>query len=913
MCDKSHSTANLRLISGILVDTLHLATMSTPNSPMQGPASNNGSEFPSPRPVLSTFPLPPWAGFPSPDVNADSSVSMETYSPSLRSNAVLSEQQDQDQANAQQDWAILLIDAERTEYLFVKNLSEGTQSVVQLCQELGDAHNKQFVVRKRSREHISTTRALRPDRECRIAQAIYRKRDQLLRDRSRQRQSEQQPRFTELLSFSNLPADSDSDNTNQGKFFRESFWRYCDGVGNLKDLLMFLAKKKQLPAALILHFIHEVLRAVQWLNTEDSNNNSSNDDDDEGDDCGAAIFHCDLHCRNILLEWDAAGMLQPVLGDFGYARLEPPHEPTWNERTLFVRGLNGGGGDDDDHDDESFMANLSSPPADYVAFQDPQDRMPLDFAHFAETLYRLLQVLIGTDMDFDRDDDDDDDDAASISSQQEQYDAVLSLLERLLEKGREDRQGCSIAPPEQRPPRPDISEEIAHAAALLDEYAYGDDNEQVKLALAAWSQSVPSVNPSAKDGRSLRPLSFATEEAARLMADKQRLGENGPYAVVNIRDEQSVKAGVRLLVAMRQDGGDPQETSSDAHHEPAWGLQSLPTSVSKGVPLFPSSSSSSVPSADNSDGQSPILTGLVIGRRPSSPARSNNDGEAGDSRQQQPQHSSPPRPIRNLSIHDDSSESFHRCSPASDGQNIARAPFFRTPPRLSSPNTSFTPMTSSPIVPHAEGQQDSDSAPLCQPSVSVGDGDGGDNNNSNKTTSSSKEGHGMSDATYLVPAAPTQPSSSNPAIFLRSQPTVPVPSPTASFTVRTRGQDAARAFMAGNPAAVSQVLQARDEAARSLLLSPPRSNFPPLPSSSSSSSPSSFLSSVYVQQLNGGLQARKDDGKQQKGNNEDVFHDKEKQKEEKEEVQIQQLKERIHKAEEERRGGWARSIRCKFV
>lgn len=746
----------------------------------------------------------PWAGFPSPDPASDGNgadtddlvSSRENYSLSLRSSTSFSPQRGQD--NAAQDWAILMIDAEQTKYLFVKKLSEGNQSIVQICQRLDDNDNdsdtKQFVVRKRSREPITATRASRPDRECKIAQAIYRKRDEFLRRPGAQEQR-QPPRFAELLSFANIPADNhenNSDKTNQGKFFRESFWTYCDGAGTLKDLLTLLAKNKQLPAALILHFIHKVLCAVQWLN---------GDTDDKN---GMAIFHCDLNCNNIFLDWDDAGNLQPVIGDFGYSRLEPPHEPAWNDRKLFIHSFN---------DNESDIANLSSPPADYVAFQNPQDRMPLDFAHFAETLYRLLQVIIEPDVYNDLNENDEHEAPTNTQQQQQQYDAIFSLLEALLEKGREDRAGGNQPATTQRPPRPDISGEIARAAALLSQLQE-DVEQQIKLALASWAQSVPSVNPSARNGRSLQPLLFATEEAAQIMAEAHKLGETGPYVVVNVRDAASVEAGVRLLVKMRQCGGGcDDDDEGPALEAGEWELPSPPS--------FSPPASCSLPSSLM--GASAYSTDPRTGEgvpRPSSKDEQHN-------------------PTQILHLSDDSSEFITINSiaiPSSEGQDITDIEFFHTPPPQ----------------------------PFSSP----------------------------------IPAT-TIPSSS----FFSP----PIP-PTTSFIPRTRGEDAARLFMEGRVDAEARVVRARAEAIRSFF-SPSSSSS--LPSLSPSPSPpgSSFVarsssSTSYVRRLGVALQGRRD--RWQQGEEEEVegFDG---------EVQIQQIQQRIKRAEDLRKTGLLKSIRCKFV
>lgn len=393
-------------------------------------------------------------------------------------------------------WSILMIDSNETRYFFVRTFGGGMQGVAQLCRVAND--DAQLVIRKKAIKNIARTRAVRRDRESRMAEEIHAQLDLLPRDTFRHR-------FSILLSDETLPAH-DAEHA----FFRESWWAYCDAGGNLGDFLTFLFRQNHgagrlvyRPHALILNLAHQVLLALQWLN-------------------GRGIYHLDSHAKNIFLAWEN-GTLVPVVGDFGYARLES--EPPFNSRFLFYP--------------ESGLANgqqsgLSSPPGDTDNL-GPDNRLPSDYVQFLESLRVLLHIV------FERSD--------------PQHEPMFNAVDTLLSVGLQERDDNQL-PENQRPPRADITAQIAGFKTAEQHYLAKGGAADNERALAAWRDKTSTD--------SLDVLVFNTCTEAYDAAHAQ-LGDQGPYAVVNVLDKASVHAGVARLRAAR---GLRNETSNGVHSSP---------------------------------------------------------------------------------------------------------------------------------------------------------------------------------------------------------------------------------------------------------------------------------------------------------------------------------------------------------
>lgn len=323
-------------------------------------------------------------------------------------------------------------------------------------------------------------------------------------------------RFSVLLAEETLPAEND-----EKVFFRESWWEFCDGGGNLSDFLGFLFHQNNRagtlpfqPHALILNIAHRVLLTLQWLN-------------------GQGIHHLDSHTKNIFLAWED-GMLVPVIGDFGYSRdiLEPPY----NDRRLWYpdSGLT-----------EAQKAALSSPPGDTDELS-PEDRLPSDYIKFLEALRIQLWMLYHS--------------TEPNPKYAQMFDAINALL-AIGEQEREDNQ----LPESKRPPRADVSKEIARFKEAEQHYLASGGAADNERALAAWRAKTSSAPP-------LGPLVFPTRAEAAATAHKQLEGQ-GPYAVVNLLDERSIRAGAARLRSLRsgRDDGDGRRDPSGSGASPSSG------------------------------------------------------------------------------------------------------------------------------------------------------------------------------------------------------------------------------------------------------------------------------------------------------------------------------------------------------
>lgn len=394
-------------------------------------------------------------------------------------------------------WAILLIGCQHNEYLFVKTLASGSQGTAQLCRQLNDG---QLVVRKRGLQTIPPGRAVRGDRECRIARIIRRRLAELPPGAPRHR-------FSELISFETLPADGSGQ-----EFFRESFWNFYDGGGNLGDLLLFFLRNKLRPHALVLNLMRSVLLALQWLNS-------------------CHIHHLDCHSKNVFLHWDGDSLV-PIVGDFGYSRREAPGSPPFNDPRLWypTSGLTA---------DE--IAVLSSPPPGGMTIQDPEERLPLDFVKFVQTVLILVYVTFDV----------------GEPKNKLLHDTIVALLT----VGEAECDNDAL-PEEQRPARADITQHIAAFKAAEDEYLARGGAADNEAALSAWRRENPRSDP-------MLPKFFLTEEAA-FHAARDDLEAKGPYAIVDVANPDSIRAGVARLIAARHSehggyGNDstPGDTSSD--------------------------------------------------------------------------------------------------------------------------------------------------------------------------------------------------------------------------------------------------------------------------------------------------------------------------------------------------------------
>lgn len=312
------------------------------------------------------------------------------------------------------------------------------------------------------------------------------------------------PLFAELLTCANLPAQGPG-RFFQGKLVRESFWSFCDG-GNLDDLIRYFGGRQDLNDlyALMIVFIPQMLAVMGWMNRE-------------------GIFHCDAHPGNGFLQWEG-DRLRCVLGDFGWTRQGPLVSSEWNATSMICEGAKD-------------KMDPSSVPHDYDYFSNPSDRLAADFGYFAKILYYTLEDRV---------------DVKQPGNQH--WQSVFELLSSLKEKGKQDVAEGKL-PEAERPPRPNITPEMDAARTLERQYLADGGERQVHRALALWAEKVDVA------GR-LTPPTFSNKEAALAAADKL-LNYRGPYAVVDLSDEASVRAGVISLVAARQvSGSEPGGSSS---------------------------------------------------------------------------------------------------------------------------------------------------------------------------------------------------------------------------------------------------------------------------------------------------------------------------------------------------------------
>lgn len=389
-----------------------------------------------------------------------------------------------------EEWAIIMIDAQLNIYRFVTYLGSGVEGAVQLLQRLD--YPNELVVRKRGHKSLLYTRGIRRNRECKIAEAVQ----TLLLQHSPAQQA--QFRFSKLVSEATLEDQTtvkrrklEGRPDNGRVFYRESLWQFAN-AGTLGEFFQLLPAWGLYPHALVLSLIRQVLESLEWLNEQ-------------------GIHHLDAHQENIFLTFEE-NQLVPIVGDFGFARFAPPIESPFNPYTHHSNSA----GSDTTLGRERLA--LSSPPPERLV--SPNDRLPADSLKFLLTVRNSLEF--------------------AFPRPESAHNILYATLDRLIATGFKERENDKL-PPAQRPDRLPVDIDSISRA----EEAYLDLEGGIEEAQRALGKLYVS-----SDALGLSPLSFDTEEDAAEEGVEQISG-HGPYEVVNISDPASVRAGVARLVAAR--------------------------------------------------------------------------------------------------------------------------------------------------------------------------------------------------------------------------------------------------------------------------------------------------------------------------------------------------------------------------
>lgn len=182
----------------------------------------------------------------------------------------------------------MFIAADGDEFLFVRNLGEGMQGMVQLLQNV---RTKELVARKVNHRRLNAAQVARPNRETTVIGHL----DTLPRPAGCT------PRYYELISHQDVPSGTAM---NPARWTRESYWRYYN-AGSLWDFQSLYSSKNPPPYAFIARCIHQLLETVQFMFTAGH----------------VPVYHEDLHVHNIFVHWDEGYLPDFFIGDFGLARL----------------------------------------------------------------------------------------------------------------------------------------------------------------------------------------------------------------------------------------------------------------------------------------------------------------------------------------------------------------------------------------------------------------------------------------------------------------------------------------------------------------------------------------------------------------------------------------------------------------